>query len=350
MKRRLPSLRERRVRVSTVALLALVTLGGAAATQVPVRDHPTASDGGGGGADVATSNPLIRDLGLPSSLPPAPGTPTDDALLASPSWSGIPTTVYTAYTRAAESVQKTDPGCHLTWPLLAAIGKVESGHAEGGAVNPQGTMVEALYGPELNGTHGTAPILQAVFGNNRPQWSRAEGPMQFLPSTWASWGADGNGDGAKNDQNVYDATLGAAHYLCAGNVDLATSGGLRDAILRYNPSLSYLETVASWLRVYSKGAVVVPDEPNGWHASSAATNVSDRQSQPAAAPAPQQDAHPAPAPSGPQPAPAQPSPAPKPSPAPSPGQLPVGPVLDPVKQLLDALPLPLPLGGDTVNG
>lgn len=46
----------------------------------------------------------------------------------------------------------------------------------------------------------------------------ANGPFQFLNSTWASSGQDGNGDGVKDIQDLTDAAFGAANYI-------ANSGG-----------------------------------------------------------------------------------------------------------------------------
>lgn len=43
--------------------------------------------------------------------------------------------------------------------------------------------------------------------------SGAQGPMQFMPGTWASNGVDGNGDGKANIDDVTDAIFGAANLL-----------------------------------------------------------------------------------------------------------------------------------------
>lgn len=171
---------------------------------------------------------------------------------------GVPATVLAAYERAAEGVGRTNPGCHLTWPVLAGIGKVESNHARGGDVTPDGELIDPIYGPALDGSAGTATIADSGGG-----WARAAGPMQFIPSTWAVWRADGNGDGREDVQNVFDSALAAAHYLCADGRDLATGPGLRDAILSYNYSTQYLQTVAAWIRAYQQGGGPVPDEPFG---------------------------------------------------------------------------------------
>lgn len=67
----------------------------------------------------------------------------------------------------------------------------------------------------------------------------ASGPMQFLPSTWRSWGADGDGDGKADISNAYDAIYGASRYL-------AVSGGgsdIRKALYSYNHSTSYVNKV-----------------------------------------------------------------------------------------------------------
>lgn len=338
MKRHLPSFRGRRFRYSAVAIVALLALGGV--EQAPSHAGNARADRG----DAGTGHPLIRDAGLASGLPTAVVAASGDKIPRS--WSGIPQTVFSAYSRAADSEQATDPGCHLGWPLLAAIGKVESNHADGGGVALDGTMVQPLFGPPLDGNNGTIQLLDATILSGRPQWVRAEGPMQFLPSTWARWAADGDGDGKKNVQNVYDASLGAAHYLCADNADLATPSGLRAAILRYNPSWNYLDAVSSWLSVYTNGVTVVPDDPGGRLGSLGTSEVS-KPSGPSTS-APQQQAQAAPPAPAPQPAPQPPAsrqPAapkqPSPAPSPQPSPLPVGQLLQPATQLVSNLTQPL---------
>ena len=69
-------------------------------------------------------------------------------------------------------------------------------------------------------------------------WDRAVGPMQFLPSTWRTFGVDGDGDGVADPQDVEDASASTAAYLCYGGRDLP-AGGLRTAILSYNHSAAY---------------------------------------------------------------------------------------------------------------
>jgi hypothetical protein len=67
----------------------------------------------------------------------------------------------------------------------------------------------------------------------------AEGWMQFLPSSWVTYGVDANGDGFKDPYNPADAIFAAARYLRAAGA--ATS--VRGAIFSYNHSQAYVESV-----------------------------------------------------------------------------------------------------------
>jgi hypothetical protein len=240
-----------------VSVLALAWLDGSA-RNVPERNVMATSDTVGkqslmpavdGGRPLfAEPPPDIPALRLPGRDPilPGPGAPVF----------GVPSTVFSSYQRAETVLGITDPTCRLNWPMLAGIGRVESNHARNGDVAADGAMVSPIFGPELNGTNGTAAIR-----DQSGRWARAAGPMQFLPSTWSMWGADGNTDGRENPQNVFDSSLAAGHYLCSGSGDLSTSSGLRDAILRYNHSEQYVDVVTRWINAYEHGGLPVPDQP-----------------------------------------------------------------------------------------
>jgi soluble lytic murein transglycosylase-like protein len=67
----------------------------------------------------------------------------------------------------------------------------------------------------------------------------AQGPMQFIPSTWRAYGMGGN------VHDPHDAILGAANYLHA-------NGAPRNyprALFRYNPSPLYVEAVLRYARM-----------------------------------------------------------------------------------------------------
>ncbi|MGW0081746.1 lytic transglycosylase domain-containing protein [Streptomyces sp. NPDC003393] len=211
------------------------------------------------GDGAATGNsPYYTDLPPLNSPDPAPTAGTPSA--GTSSEAGIPATVLDAYKKAEAELRASKPGCNLPWQLLAAIGKVESGQARGGRVDANGKTLSPILGPVLNGS-GFAHISDTDHGayDGDTRYDRAIGPMQFIPSTWAWAGRDGNGDGQKDPDNVYDAALAAGHYLCRNGWDLSDDADLRRAILSYNYSEDYLNTVLSWLEYYRKGTHSIPD-------------------------------------------------------------------------------------------
>ncbi|MDT9687804.1 lytic transglycosylase domain-containing protein [Streptomyces sp. P9(2023)] len=215
---------------------------------------PPATDGSATG-----DSPYYTDL-PPLNTPNKPGTSIDLPIITGPAEAGIPASVLAAYKRAEQSIRSTDPACNLPWQLLAGIGKVESGQARGGRVDANGTTLSPILGPVLNGV-GFANIPDTDDGafDSDPTNDRAVGPMQFIPSTWATWGQDANGDGRKDPNNIYDAAQAAGMYLCANNRDLAVKADLDRAILSYNRSTEYLRTVLSWFEYYKRGTHQVPD-------------------------------------------------------------------------------------------
>lgn len=100
------------------------------------------------------------------------------------------------------------------WYVLAAVGQVESNHGQ----------------------------------NMGPSTAGAMGPMQFLPSTWAASGVDGDGNGTANIMDPRDAIPAAAGYLKDG-------GAPRDwyaALYSYNHADWYVKKVFAVAEAYRR--------------------------------------------------------------------------------------------------
>ena len=187
---------------------------------------------------------------------PAAATPAAISGLAA---NGIPSVALNAYRLAAARLGSAEPSCGIQWWLLAGIGRVESNHGRygGATLSPTGESTPHIVGDALDGT--VYDYIADTDGgrlDGDPRFDHAVGPMQFIPSTWASYGVDGNGDGAADPFNINDAALAAARYLCAAGGDLRTAAGQNRAVLAYNHSDEYLALVLGTAAAYANGTPV----------------------------------------------------------------------------------------------
>jgi membrane-bound lytic murein transglycosylase B len=80
-------------------------------------------------------------------------------------------------------------------------------------------------------------FVESAFGRLRnTSTAGAQGPMQFIPSTWAAYGMGGN------IRDPRDAIIGAANYLHASGAP----ADLRGALYAYNPSDHYVNAVLAY--------------------------------------------------------------------------------------------------------
>ena len=189
----------------------------------------------------------------------APGVPAGaaDSVIASASANGIPAAALAAYQRAEQVINSADATCNLSWQLVAAIGRVESDHGRygGNVLGEDGKSRPGIYGIPLDGSNGTATIRDSDGGkyDDDQVYDRAVGPMQFIPQTWTIVGVDGDGDGTRDPQDIDDAALASAVYLCSGDEDLGTYGGQKASVYRYNHSEEYVDLVISIMNAYLAG-------------------------------------------------------------------------------------------------
>jgi hypothetical protein len=164
-----------------------------------VFEHPEWYDTvlAGAPVDLRTAVAANHDAGVQLTSPdlgPTPSSPPDWTILTPP-----PAAVLVGYYKEAEAQSG------IRWQYLAAIHLVE-------------TRMGRIHG---NSTAG------------------AQGPMQFLPSTWAAYGNGGDIDDNR------DAILAAGRFLAA-------TGGTADigrALFAYNPSSHYVAAIEDYAGV-----------------------------------------------------------------------------------------------------
>jgi hypothetical protein len=244
-----------------VAMVAVsVVLGGIVIPGLPSRTHrafallDTAAPVAGGaqvpGAEVPGTNQGNGAIPQSTATRQAGGStkPSDLAAWATPLAGklGIPLTAMQAYGYAELALSVSQPACQLRWTTLAGIGKVESAHGtDHAALAPDGKALPPIIGPPLDGLGGRAAVPDTDGGklDGDRVWDRAVGPMQFIPSTWNQYAVDADGDGVTDINDINDAALAAARYLCASNRNLSVAGDWWAAILSYNAVRAYAQDV-----------------------------------------------------------------------------------------------------------
>jgi Transglycosylase SLT domain len=157
-----------------------------------------------------------------------------------------------------------------------APGCAGSGAAVGGLGHQVPRRLVPLYvgaaeryelGPRGPSVLAAINFVETDFGTNVATSSAgAEGWMAFLPSTFAEWGVDGNGDGVKDIFNAADAIYSAANYLH----DSGAPGDWQQAVFAYNHADWYVEKVLRYARHFASG--VVQSEGSSCAAAASAPN------------------------------------------------------------------------------
>jgi hypothetical protein len=182
--------------------------------------------------------------------------PVSHGVISGLAGNGIPQVALNAYRVAAARLGNVQPSCGIDWALLAGIGREESDHGRfaGAVLHADGVSTPRIIGIALDGSR-SAVVRDTDGGalDGDPVYDHAVGPMQFIPSTWAIYGTDANGDGRADVFNINDAALAAARYLCAAGGNLRTHDGQVRAVLAYNHSDEYLAQVLALADAYRRG-------------------------------------------------------------------------------------------------
>jgi membrane-bound lytic murein transglycosylase B len=233
--------------VVTIALVIGVGVAFAYDAGSPRRVPPPAQPALTGAAPAAPAAPA-----RPAA--PDPYRPDDAWLARVAAQTGIPPRALAAYARAHLRVAAEQPGCRIAWNSLAAIGGVESVHGSvhGSVLGEDGLPRPGILGPVLDGgAFGAVDDTDGGALDGDTTWDRAVGPLQFIPATWLRWAADGNGDGRTDPNQIDDAALAAARYLCHAG-DLADPDTWRRAIFSFNHSDAYVADIANLANVYAE--------------------------------------------------------------------------------------------------
>ena len=272
---------------AVVAVVLLGAAGAAGAYLVPeaLQAAPSPSATPGFPLDVAPAAPSAGGPGDPQGLPTGlpsgsapvgvPGVTTVPAIPAQPTvgggrpadalagWAGqvgtragIPVVAAQAYGYAELVVARTMPSCRLSWTTIAAIAKVESSHgsANGAVLAADGSAMPSIRGLPLDGKGGRQLIPDTDRGalDQDTTYDRAVGPLQFIPATWNSYKVDADNSGVADPNDIDDASLTAATYLCQGGRDMSRADAWWDAILSYNAVRPYAQKVFEAANEYGR--------------------------------------------------------------------------------------------------
>lgn len=169
----------------------------------------------------------------------------------------VPARALVAYGNAELALRSAQPECKVSWATLAGIGRIESNHGRygGATLGEDGRPSKPIIGVPLDGSPGVQAISDSDGGrlDGDPTHDRAVGPMQFIPTTWARYAADGDGDGRGDPQQIDDAALAAARYLCVNDRNMASAEGWWAGIMSYNNSVEYAQKVFGLADGYAAG-------------------------------------------------------------------------------------------------
>ena len=188
--------------------------------------------GGGGGQRLPS---LAKTASSKNPCPPAADTPTT----STPTSSGAAPSTPDA---GAPAPAPSDPTTSVADPGPRARRRAELLHRKF-RIPPFLLPIYQAAGIQYNVPWQVLAAINEIetdYGRNLSVSSAgARGWMQFLPSSWKTYGVDANDDGRKDPYNPVDAIFAAARYLKAAGADK----DIRKAIFAYNHADWYVDSV-----------------------------------------------------------------------------------------------------------
>jgi cell wall-associated NlpC family hydrolase len=225
-----------------VILAAVVVAAGALVTAVQLAPS-------GQQASPAAAPPPPPDT-LPTEVPvvlheqvtapPKQGQEFDAWASKTSLWLDIPLRAMVGYAKTTVALGKEQPGCHLSWITLAAIGKTTTDHGRvnGGQLGENGVTTSKIGTIEVRDFYGKVVST-----------ANASGPLQLTPAIWSKWGQSASG-GTPDQQNIDDASLTAGRALCADGRDLAKGADWWASVTSLQPAPLFLHRTLATANVY----------------------------------------------------------------------------------------------------
>ena len=166
----------------------------------------------------------------------------------------IPETALRAYAYAAWAVAK-QKNCNLGWPTLAALGESLSNHgrANDSQLGDDGTTTVPLRGLNLFDPAHPQEVADTDAGlfDGDPTKDIPIGPLQIMPSRWEQFNAAVEPDAKPNPDNINDASLTLAGFLCSVG-DPSTPDGWANGVQQINANPEFVKHVHAIAKKYSR--------------------------------------------------------------------------------------------------
>jgi murein DD-endopeptidase MepM/ murein hydrolase activator NlpD len=243
--------------LAVAAIGAALTAANASAAEAPSAAEPSATVAPQPASETTVPAPVTTGVQQGATLS-APSLPTAKPQKPGPTGGTSPKGSGGSSKEQGNGGSSTEPSPGaITAPLpsqMFSVPSIPSSSCAAAGVPPvlipMYQRAAAAYGLGPQGAAVLAGIneVETAFGTNLNVSSAgAIGWMQFMPSSWETYGVDANGDGVADPYNPEDAIFAAARYLQAAGMPGDTYG----AIYSYNHADWYVAEVLANASCYA---------------------------------------------------------------------------------------------------